>query len=260
MGGVDTGEMDLATITFVVLTRDEEHNIAECLASLPKGAQALVFDSESTDRTRNIAADMAARVAVAPWRGVGFARAAAEQLVQTEWVFTLDADERVTPALAAELGALAPSEKVDAYSISRANYFAGQWIRGASWWPDRQVRMYRKGRASQAAENARRHAAGHVYYEAPGRTAELNGHVIHHSYTSFDDYRRKFKRYTDAEAGAHRATFGEFLAAWLVMPLRAAWLLTWRRGVLDGWNGVYVSVASALYPAVVATKALRTPR
>ncbi|HEY7993189.1 MAG TPA: glycosyltransferase family 2 protein [Candidatus Eremiobacteraceae bacterium] len=252
--------MDPAGITFVVLTRDEERNIAECLRSLPSGAPALVFDSESTDRTRSIAADMGARVAVAPWRGVGPARAAAEQLVQTEWVFTLDADERVATPLAVEIAALEPSPAIDAYSIPRANYFGDQWIRGASWWPDRQVRMYRKGRASQKADNARRQAAGHVYYEAPGRTAELRGHVIHHSYASVDDYRRKFKHYTDAEAGAHRATFGEFVAAWLVMPIRAAWLLTWRRGVLDGWAGIYVSVASALYPAVVATKALRTPR
>jgi len=252
--------MDLASITFVVLTRDEERNIAECLKSIPMGAWALVLDSESTDRTRNIAADMGARVAVAPWRGVGAARAAAEQLVQTEWLFMLDADERVTPALAAEIAALEPSTSIDAYSIARANYFGDRWIRGASWWPDRQVRMYRKGRASQASDNARRHAAGHVYYEAPGRTANLGGHVVHHSYASVDDYRRKFKRYTDAEAGAHRATLAEFVAAWLVMPVRAAWLLTWRRGALDGWAGVYVSIASALYPAVVATKALRTPR
>lgn len=252
--------MDAASITFVVLTRDEEGNIAECLKSLPLGSQALVLDSESTDRTRSIAADMGARVAVAPWRGVGPARAAAEQLVQTEWVFTLDADERVTSPLAAEIGALDPAATIDAYSIPRANYFGDQWIRGAAWWPDRQVRMYRKGRASQKADSPRRHAAGHVYYEAPGRTAALRGHVIHHSYASVDDYRRKFKRYTDAEAGAHRASFGEFVAAWLVMPIRAAWLLTWRRGVLDGPAGIYVSVASALYPAVVATKALRTPK
>jgi glycosyltransferase involved in cell wall biosynthesis len=252
--------MDAADITFVILTRDEEHNVAECLKSLPAGARALVFDSESTDRTLAIAAALGARVAVAPWRGVGPARAAAEQLVQTAWLFTLDADERVTPELASEIASLETSPQIDAYSIPRANYFGGRWIRGASWWPDRQVRMYRKGRATQTADNPRRRAAGHVYYEAPGRTAELRGHIIHHSYASVDDYRRKFKRYTDAEAGAHRASFGEFVAAWLVMPLRAAWLLTWRRGMLDGWAGVYVSVASALYPAVVATKALRTPR
>lgn len=251
--------MDAAAITFVILTRDEERNIGDCLRSLPAGAKALVFDSESTDRTLAIAADLGARVAVAPWRGVGPARAAAEQLVRTEWLFTLDADERVSPQLAAEIGALDPPSQTDAYSIPRANYFGGQWIRGAAWWPDRRVRMYRKGRATQTAENARRQAAGHVYYEAPGRTSDLGGHVIHHSYESVDDYRRKFKRYTDAEAGARRASIGEFVAAWLVMPIRAAWLLTWRRGVLDGWTGVYVSVASALYPAVVATKALRTP-
>lgn len=252
--------MDAARITFVILTRDEERNIADCLRSLPVGAHALVFDSESTDRTLAIAADLGARVAVAPWRGVGPAREAAEQLVQTEWLFTLDADERVTPELAAEIASIVPSAENDAYSVPRANYFGGQWIKGAAWWPDRQVRMYRRGRATQSAENARRRAAGHVYYEAPGRTAELRGPVVHFSYASVEDYRRKFKRYTDAEAGAGRATFAQVVGAWLVMPLRAAWLLTWRRGVLDGWPGIYVSVASALYPAVVATKALRTPR
>lgn len=252
--------MDASDITFVILTRDEERNIAECLRSLPPGAKALVFDSESTDKTLAIAAAMGARVAVAPWRGVGPARSAAEQLVRTEWLFTLDADERVTPELAAEIAGLRTSPHIDAYSIPRANYFGGRWIRGASWWPDRRVRMYRKGRATQTADNLRRHAAGHVYYEAPGRTAELKSHIIHHSYASVDDYRRKFKRYTDAEASARRSSLGEFVGAWLVVPLRAAWLLTWRRGALDGWTGVYVSVASALYPAVVATKALRTPR
>lgn len=252
--------MDARLITFVVLTRDEARNIADCLRSVPAGSEALVLDSESTDRTLAIAAELGARVAVAPWRGVGLARSAAEQLVRTEWVFTLDADERVTPALAAELASIETSQQIDAYSVPRANYFGGRWIRGAAWWPDRQVRMYRKGKAAQTADNARRHAAGHVYYEAPGRTTDLVAPIVHLSYASVDDYRRKFKRYTDAEAGARRATFGEFVAAWLIMPLRAAWLLTWRRGLLDGWTGVYVSIASALYPAVVATKALRTPR
>jgi len=199
-------------------------------------------------------------VAVAPWRGVGVARECAEQLVQTEWVFTLDADERVTPDLAAELDVLETSDSIDAYSIPRANYFCGRWIRGAAWWPDRQVRMYRRGRAWQTARDPRSGAAGHVYYVAPGKTADLNGHIVHHSYASVEDYRTRFKRYTDAEAAQRPATPLEFAKAWLVMPVRAVWLLVWRRGVMDGWRGVYVSVASALYPAVVATKALRARR
>jgi len=231
--------------------------VADCLGSLPAGAVALVFDAESDDRTRLIAADLGARVAVAPWRGFAMARAAAEQLVQTEWIFVLDADERVTPALGEELASLRPSAGIDAYTIPRANHFCGRWIRGAAWWPDRQIRLYRKGRARQAARDERSRAGGHVYYEAPGRTADLEGHIIHYSYASIDDYKRRFKRYTDLEAGARPGTFGELAKSWLVMPLRAAWLLVVRRGVLDGWRGVYVSVASALYPAVVATKAWR---
>ena len=249
--------MNLADITFVILTKNEEHNITRCLSSVPAGAASLVFDAESTDRTRSIAAELGARVAVAPWRGVGYARSGAEQLVRTPWVFVLDADERVTRELAAELAGLNAPESIDAYAIPRANYFCGRWIRGAAWWPDRQVRLYRRGGASQTARTARSEAAGHVYYVAPGKTADLQAHIVHYSYASVADYRRRFKRYTDLEAGAHPASLGELVRAWIVMPIRALWLLVGRRGLLDGWRGVYVSVASALYPAVVATKAWR---
>ena len=237
--------MDLSGVTFVILTKDEERNIGDCLDSLPHEAKALVYDAESSDRTRAIAAERGASVSVAPWRGVGPARDGAQRLVQTEWIFILDADERVTPALRAEMSELAGHESVDAYTVPRANYFCGRWIRGAAWWPDRQVRLYRKGRATLTARDDRSKAAGHVYFVAE-RTGELSGHIIHYSYGSLADYRRKFKLYTDNEANARRATAGEFARAWLVMPLRALWLLIWRRGALDGWRGVYVSVASAL--------------
>lgn len=250
--------MDLAALTFVVLTRNEERNLGECLASIPTGARILVYDAESTDATVQIARERGAQVVMGAWRGFAIARDAAEQSVTTEWLFILDADERVTQELRAELEELQPSGGIDAYEVPRANYFCGRWIRGAAWWPDRQVRMYRKGRARQAARDARSRAAGHVYYVAPGRTGQLGGRLIHNSYESIDDYRRRFKRYTDLEAAAGPASFLDLLASWLVMPLRAGWLLLWRRGLLDGWRGIYVSVASALYPAVVVTKAWRS--
>ena len=249
--------MDPARITFVILTKNEAENVRDCIASLPPGARALVYDAESTDPTVALARACGADVVIAPWRGVGPARDGALEAVATEWVFMLDADERVTPELRRDLEALEERADIDAYAIARANFFCGRWIRGAAWWPDRQVRLFRKGRARQTARDERANAAGHVYYEALGRTGHLSGHLIHHSYASIDDYRRRFRKYTDDEASARRASFGEFACAWAVMPLRAAWLLTARRGVLDGWRGVYVSVASALYPAVVATKAWR---
>jgi glycosyltransferase involved in cell wall biosynthesis len=249
--------MDLAALTFVVLTRNEARNLGECLASIPADARVLIYDAESTDATLRIARERGAQIAVQAWRGFAIARDAAEQLVTTEWLFILDADERVTQELRTELQELQPSDGIDAYEVPRANYFCGRWIRGAAWWPDRQVRMYRKGRARQTARGARSLAAGHVYYVAPGRTAVLRGRLIHHSYESIDDYRRRFKQYTDLEASAGPASFGDLVVSWLVMPLRAGWLLLWRRGLLDGWRGIYVSIASALYPAVVVTKAWR---
>lgn len=252
--------MDLDGITFVILTKDEARNIGACLDSVPAGAKTLVYDAESSDATREVASARGARVAVSSWRGFAFARDAAEQLVQTGWIFVLDADERVTPELAAELMEVTPTAQIDAYTIPRANHFCGKWVRGASWWPDRQVRLYRKGKARQSARDARSRAGGHVYYEAPGRTADLRGAIIHYSYASVNDYRRRFRRYTDLEASAAPAGFRDLAVSWLVMPLRAAWLLFVRGGALDGWRGVYVSVASALYPAVVITKAWRSRR
>ncbi|HXW76291.1 MAG TPA: glycosyltransferase family 2 protein, partial [Candidatus Eremiobacteraceae bacterium] len=251
---------DLSDVTFVVLTKDEERNVAACLATVPRGAASLVYDADSSDRTREIAASMGARVAQAPWRGFAVARTCAEALIQTPWLFILDADERVTDELAAELQRLEPPDQVDAYTVPRANYFCGRWIRGAGWWPDRQIRLYRKGKAQQTARDSRSRAAGHVYYEAPGRTGALAGAIVHFSYASVDDYRRRFARYTNLEASAAPSTWPECAAAWAVMPVRAAWLLVGRRGLLDGWRGIYVSVASALYPAVVATKALSNAR
>jgi glycosyltransferase involved in cell wall biosynthesis len=250
--------MDFAAMTFVILTKNEQRNVADCIGSIPRGSCALVFDAESTDDTRSIAKGLGASVATAPWRGIAWARAAAEQLVRTEWIFLLDADERVSPELRDALAKLAPSQEIDAYAIPRENHFCGKWVRGAAWWPDRHVRLYRKGKARQAARDARAQAAGHIYYEAPGKTHPLDEPIVHYSYASIDDYRQRFARYTDLEARARPATVSEFILAWLLMPVRALWLLVWRRGILDGWRGVYVSVASALYPAVVATKALRS--
>lgn len=192
---------------------------------------------------------------------MGFAqtRTDAAATVRTPWTFMIDADERLTPELRAEIAALEPPADVDAYSVSRMNFFCGHWVRGAGWWPDRLVRLFRTGRATIDSRNAGSARSVHETWRAAGKSAQLQAPLEHHSYPTIDSYREKFARYTALEADGlrGRASVSALIAAWLMLPLRVLWLMIGRRGLVDGWRGVYVCVASACYPAVVRWKARR---
>ena len=240
-----------------MLTKDEASRIETCLRSLPDDAPCLVYDAESTDATASIARGLGAEVVSRPWAGFTKARIEAAALVRTPWIFMLDADERLTPDLRAEILALQPRADVDAYSVARMNFFCGRWIHGAGWWPDRLIRLFRKGSAVLDARNADAAQALHETWRVSGMCMPLRAPLEHRSYDDIAAYRRKFARYTAIEAEGLRGEVGSWslLAAFAMVPVRALWLLIGRRGVLDGWRGAYVSVASACYPAVVKWKA-----
>jgi (heptosyl)LPS beta-1,4-glucosyltransferase len=169
----------------------------------------------------------------------------------------LDADERLTQAGRAELLACEPGAKTCAFSVPRKNFFCGRWIRGAGWWPDRLVRLFRTGAARIASPSGSAGTAVHERWEVDGAVTQLVEPIEHYSYLSVAEYRTKFARYTALEALGRtgRASFGSLAAAGALMPLRAAWLLFVRGGVLDGWRGAYVSVGSACYPVAARWKA-----
>jgi glycosyltransferase involved in cell wall biosynthesis len=243
-----------ADITFVVLTKDEAHNIEDCLRSLPDASRALVYDAMSSDSTVAMACSLGATVVQAPWDGYVRARAAAANLVSTPWTFMLDADERVTIALREELADLAPPDEATAYSVPRRNWFCGRWIRSAGWWPDRLVRLFRTGSAQVQGKSGEPAAAVHETWRTNGRCLELAEPIEHYSYRATRDYWRKFSRYTALEA---QSSDGEGLGAvaqWLAVPLRFGWLMIGRGGIVEGWRGAFVCAGSAVYPAVVATK------
>jgi glycosyltransferase involved in cell wall biosynthesis len=252
--------MRSADVTFVILTKDEAQRIGDCLASLPAGAPALVYDAESSDATPDIARRLGARVVSQPWAGFVAARENAAALVQTPWTFMLDADERLTPQLRAELAALEPPERTVAYSVPRRNIFCGRWMRGAGWWPDRLIRLFRTGQATPVARGPQSGALLHETWRARGVWGELRSPLEHRSYDTPAHYRRKFAAYTDIEAGSGPASLRRTMAHWLLVPLRAAWLLGPKLGLRDGWRGAFIAFGSAAYPAVAATKAWRRRR
>jgi glycosyltransferase involved in cell wall biosynthesis len=246
--------VQFADITFVILTKNEAANIEACLGSLPARARALVYDAQSDDDTIQRARALGAHVITQPWAGFRMARARAAAAVTTGWTFMLDADERIPADLASELAKLEPAAEVDAYSVARRNWFCGRWVKSAGWWPDRLVRLFRTGRASVAARAGREEDV-HEIWLPQGGCQPLQSPLDHFSYHSIEEYRRKFARYTDLEAQAARAGLLMVMAAWLTLPLRAAWYVLGRGGWRDGWRGLFVCAASALYPVAVATKA-----
>jgi glycosyltransferase involved in cell wall biosynthesis len=252
--------VDFSDVTFVILTYNEAARIGDCLAALPAGARALVYDALSVDATAAVAQQHGAQVLKVPWQGFARAKEAAAAHVKTPWTFVLDADERVSKELAQEIALLPMPADATGYSIPRRNYFCGRWIRGAGWWPDRLVRLFRTGRARIKARGGKTEYALHEAWVADGATVELQGVLEHHSYASLEEYRARFSRYTSLEAQHGRSTLLDVLGAWCIVPLRAVWLAVVRAGILDGWRGLYVSWWSALYPAVVATKAWRRTR
>ena len=171
----------------------------------------------------------------------------------------LDADERLTPQLVTELLACRPRDETRAYSVARKNYFCGKWIRGAGWWPDRLVRMFRSGAATIAASAGSADSAVHERWLVDGMIEPLSSPLEHFSYPDVAAYKQKFARYTSLEAKSLAGSVGALpaLAAWALVPPRAVWLLVARGGLLDGWRGAYVSFGSACYPAVAKWKAWR---
>jgi len=252
--------VNCADITFVVLTRNEAANIEACLASTPARSPKLVYDAESRDETVSLARAAGAAIAVAPWEGYLRARNAAARLVQTPWTFMLDADERLSRELAAELLTLQTAPGVAAFSIPRRNWFCGKWIRGCGWWPDRLVRLFKTGCAELQGHAAASSAALHERWRPLGECTQLESPLDHFSYRSIASYRRKFQLYTALEAEARTPSLAALARAWLTMPLRALWLLFIKGGVLDGWRGLFIATASAMYPVAVVGKAYAVKR
>src|SRR6185503_1637141 len=109
--------------------------------------EIVVVDSGSTDRTKEIAAECGARVLENPWPGFAAQKQFAADQATHEWIFSLDADERVSEELRASIINLfskPDGELADGYLIPRRAFYMGRWIRGGGWYPDRQLRLYRK--------------------------------------------------------------------------------------------------------------------
>ena len=245
--------MHPAAITAVILTRDEERNLPRALTSLPRAMPVLVLDACSRDHTVQFARGAGAEVVQRDWTDFVDARRFALSYVRTPWVLMIDADEALDDVL---LEAIAEcSGDADAYAVRRTTYFCGRPMR--LWRNERLVRLFRVGSATLEAHPAAGGSAQvHERWTSAGNAGALAGTLLHFSYPDYASYRVKYDAYTTAEARGVRGSPLGLVRAWIVGGLRFWWLLLAKGSLLDGVRGMYVAYKSAMYPAVVACKAL----
>jgi glycosyltransferase involved in cell wall biosynthesis len=192
-------EGDGATITAAILAVDEGELVAGCLASVAWADERLVvLDAAATDRTRDVVLASRARVVERPWQGFPRQRNVALDLAVGDWVLFVDADERVPPSLAREVRRrVSDAGEVAGFWIPRRNVIAGVWVRHAGWWPDRQLRLLRRGRA--------RYDEGGAVHEVAaldGPTGTLDQPFLHLNYETLAEFRARQRRYAALEARA----------------------------------------------------------
>lgn len=237
-----------ATLSVAIIAQDEEANLPECLASMAWADEIVVCDSGSRDRTLEIARRHGARTFQDAWRGFAAHKALAVERCTQAWVLVLDADERVPEPLRQEIQAvLADSKAADGYTIPRRNYFLGAWVRHGGWYPDRSIRLFRKGCGRFEPR------AVHEAVQISGRVAHLTHPMDHYTYRSVADFLRRLDRYARLAAEEMRAA-GR--AARLTdLTLRPLWtflrMYLFQRGFLDGRRGL---VLAALYTGYTFAK------
>jgi glycosyltransferase involved in cell wall biosynthesis len=167
-------------ISATIITFNEASNIREACESVAWADETVVVDSRSTDATCEIARDCGARVIERDWPGFAAQKQFAAESASHEWILSLDADERVTPELHASIEALGETDetsRADGYRVARRSFYMGRWIRGGGWYPDFQLRLYR--RAKGRWEGAYIHES--VKMCAGARVETLRGDLLHFS-------------------------------------------------------------------------------
>lgn len=228
-------------ISVVLITKNEAHNIRACLESVSWCDRAIIVDSGSEDGTVELARSMGAEVfETTSWPGFGPQKnlALAHVDSDTEWVFSIDADERVTPELRDQILAAAASGGADAYEMPRLSRFCGRFIHHGGWYPDYVTRLFRRGRARFSDDLV------HERLIVDGATARLASPLLHYTYDDYSQVLRKIDQYSTLGARQGLARGKTATPASAVLHGAWAFLRTYllRRGFLDGGQGLGVAL------------------
>jgi glycosyltransferase involved in cell wall biosynthesis len=228
-----------------IITCNESDRIEACVRSVGFCDEVIVVDSHSTDDTRERAAAAGARVIERDWPGYRSQKQFAVDAAKNDWVLCLDADERVSAGLRAEIEGLRERGFPDhaGWSVPRITEYFGRFLRHGNAYPDRLVRLFDRRRGGWVGQEI------HENTRVEGRIGKLQGHLEHYSYRSLSDHHRRMQRYAELMAQALHASgkrcgLGKVLLNPLWRFFRGYVL---RLGFLDGWRGLVFALVESNY-------------
>jgi glycosyltransferase involved in cell wall biosynthesis len=239
-----------APVSACIITLDEERNIREALESVAFADEIIVVDSHSSDRTREIAGSFRGHGGISPrvierdWPGhveqKNFAVAAASH----DWVLCIDADERVTPELRAEIeAALSSRGETVGYTMPRRTRYLGRWIRWGGWYPDRKLRLFRRSRGRWGGIDP------HDQVRVEGPIASLSGDLLHYSYRGIEDHLRTIDSFTSIAAREKdlRGMGSPVLGMLFHPPFKFLRMYVLKQGFREGKAGLIIAALGAFY-------------
>jgi len=228
-------------LTAIIITKNEAANIGACLDSVAFCDERIVVDCGSDDDTTAIAKSKGAQVTEHAWQGFGPQKNFALSLASGEWVLSVDADERVSPALAAEITAAISEQGADGYEMPRSSSFLGRTMRHSGWYPDYVLRVLRRGRARFSDDIV------HERVVCEGSVRRLKEPLLHFPVDRIEDVLRRMDRYSSAGAeqmvaSGRRVTFASGFLHGFWTFVRTYVL---RAGFLDGREGLLLAIVNA---------------
>jgi glycosyltransferase involved in cell wall biosynthesis len=233
------------TLAAVILAYNEEHNIQDCIASVTWADRVVVVvDRRSADHTVDFARAASAEIIENAFQNYAQQRNAALNAVQADWILFVDADERVSPALAEEIRTTITKAAHNGYWIPRHNYIFGKLTRHTGWYPDYQMRLLRREKAHYDPDRK-----VHEIVILEGEPGYLSESFIHYNYTNFAQFVEKQNRYVQYDAQILKEQGVQPKPhKFITQPVRHfIWRFVTLKGYRDGLHGFRLSVLMAWY-------------
>lgn len=223
-------------LSVVIISKNEENFIGDAIKSSLFADEVIVLDSGSTDLTCSIAKKLGAKVIHQDWLGFGAQKNMAVKLANNDWVFVLDADERITFKLQLEILNTLNNPYADGYQIPRLNNFFGKYIRRCGLYPDYSVRLFnrKKGKFNNLKV--------HESVQIDGTVGKLKNHMLHFAFDTVENFYNKQRTY--ASLSQKNKSIGKSF----ISPLWTFFkIYIYKLGFLEGWRGFVIAKVYAKY-------------
>lgn len=229
------------SISVIIITKNEEYSIRQCLESVSWADEIIIVDSHSTDKTLQICKEFKAKIYQREWNGFGIQKNRALSLATKKWIFSIDADERITPALKEEILAIISNNKNYSYEIPRKSYYCGKLINYSGWNPDYVLRLFKKGSCNFTDDLV------HEKLVSKLPIKRMDNYLIHFSFRNFSQVLEKINSYSTAASEQLLSKRKSIYLFEIFFHGFWAFFKTYflKLGFLDGAHGLFLALSNA---------------